>query len=148
MQLGGQLRGQLGEQLRGKQTNNLCLLQYSSMIYFLTFSRNTDRILKAEKWREVQKSITPILDKSCNFLTFHEILKDCRNNGWKQLGDNLGATRGQLGRQLGGQLGWKLGGQLGGNLREQLRGKQTTYDSFNIQVRSIFLHFPEMRTEF
>ena len=31
-------------------------------IYFLTFSRNADRILKAEKWREVQKSLTPMLD--------------------------------------------------------------------------------------
>ena len=29
---------------------------------FSSISRNADRILKAEKWREVQKSLTPMLD--------------------------------------------------------------------------------------
>ena len=30
--------------------------------YFFPFFRISDRILRAEKWREVQKSITPMLD--------------------------------------------------------------------------------------
>ena len=31
-------------------------------IYIFSFSRISDRILRAEKWREVQKSVTPMLD--------------------------------------------------------------------------------------
>merc|ERR1712020_708306 len=32
------------------------------VVVFCDFLRNADRILRQEKWREVQKSITPMLD--------------------------------------------------------------------------------------
>ena len=49
----GTFFGQLGDQLgANKQT----------IRYFSPFFRISDRILRAEKWRDVQKSITPMLD--------------------------------------------------------------------------------------